>query len=44
MEYFFVKLFLVLAIFATLLTFAFWANDKMQEYIEYFKDKKDKDK
>lgn len=31
-EYFFVKLFLVLAFFTTLISLAFWANDKLNDY------------
>jgi len=32
MEYFIVKVILVLAFFSTLLVGAYWASDKMQEY------------
>ena len=32
MEYFFVNLLLVLAFFTTLISLAFWANDKLNDY------------
>lgn len=31
-EYFFVNLLLVLAFFTTLISLAFWANDKLNDY------------
>ena len=31
-EYIFVKLYLVLAFFMTLISLAFWANDKLNDY------------
>ena len=34
MEYFFVKLFLILVFFTIMISLAFWANDKMNEYFD----------